>query len=238
MNSKSLLVTFAVGILGSLLIVGPASATLIDVIYNGLVVAGSSTDDLGLFGPAGGDLTGDAFTATFHMDTSKGIPLFTSSENYIHGGTIYGADSPMITATLEINGKSVALGGDYNASVQAFLGYPGIANQQSHVVADASNTILLDVTNAHGASLGNIPFTIDVPLVFNFDSSDIGGGLASFHSGALGTSLSLGPTELIYEYPSPNGAVPEPSIWTMLLFGFAALGAFGYRNSRRPQRFW
>jgi hypothetical protein len=29
-------------------------------------------------------------------------------------------------------------------------------------------------------------------------------------------------------------AVPEPSTWAMLLFGFAGLGYFGYRGRRTP----
>jgi hypothetical protein len=42
----------------------PASATIIDVIYKGSVIDGSGPDDLGLFGPVGGSLVGDAFVAT------------------------------------------------------------------------------------------------------------------------------------------------------------------------------
>ena len=122
-------------------------------------------------GPPGADLTGDAFVATFNMDTSKGSNLSTPLENYINGGAIYGLESPMIQATLEIKGKSATIDGGYNGSVQAFLGYPGIANQQSHVVADAAgNTLLLAVSDANFASIGNIPFTIDVPLDFVFGS--------------------------------------------------------------------
>jgi hypothetical protein len=141
----------------------------------------------------------------------------------------------MIKATLEINGKNATISGDYNGSVQAFLGYPGIANQQSHEVADgSSNSLLLVVSDANAASIGNIPFTIDVPLVFTFDSSDIGWGQALFHSGGLSTALSLGPTQLIYQFPS-TAAAPEPSTWAMMLLGFSGLGVFGYRKARRLQ---
>jgi PEP-CTERM motif len=215
----------------------PASATIIDVIYKGSVINGSGTDDLGLFGPAGASLVGDAFVATFEMDTSKGTNASTATENYIFGGTVYGpgVDSPMLKATLEINGKTADVGTGLSDSVQSFLGQPGIANQQSHVASNGTNSILLDVMDANLASVGNIPFTIDVPLTFNFDSSDIGGGFATFGAGGTSsTSLSLGPTQLIYEFPSTDvPGTPEPSTWAMMLLGFAGLGYAGFK--RRPR---
>ena len=213
----------------------PASATVIDVIYNGFVINGSGTDDLGLFGPAGASLVGDAFVATFEMDTSKGINASTATENFIFGGSVYGpgVDSPMLKATLEINGKTADVGTGLSDSVQSFLGQPGIANQQSHEASRGTNSILLDVSDANFASVGNIPFTIDVPLTFNFDSSDIGGGFATFGAGGTSsTSLSLGPNQLIYQFPSTDGggAVPEPSTWAMILLGFAGLGYAGFKR--------
>jgi hypothetical protein len=187
-----------------------ASATLIDVIYKGVVKDG--TDGIGLFGSPGAELTGDAFVATFNMDTSKSNNLSTPAENLIEGGTVYSVDSPMITVTFEINGISHSISGGDNGTVQSFLGQPGVANQQTHVASDtAGNSVLLNVTDAEFASVGNIPFTIDVPLDFVFTSSEIGQAGATFRSGALGTGLDLRPTELIYQYPSTDGgggAVP------------------------------
>jgi hypothetical protein len=201
-----------------------ASATIIDVIYNGLVLDGSGPDDLGLFGPAGASLIGHNFVATFEMDISKGIPLFTATKNYIHGGSVYGVDSPMLSATLEIDGKAADVGTGLSDSVQSFLGQPGVANQQSHAASSASNSILLDVISSSPASVGNVPFTIDVPLTFSFDASVIGGGEAFFNVGAISTSLSLGPTQLIYQYPSPKRIVPQRSNLALMLLGLVGRG--------------
>ena len=225
-------ILFAAGFIalgGSAATCSPASATLIDVIYKGFVANGTP-DYIGLFGPPGADLTGDAFTATFAMDTSKGNSLFTPTETLIEGGTVYSIDSPMIWASLQINGKTETISGEGNGAVQTLLGASWAANQQSHFAADGTNSMLLYVTDANGASVGNIPFTIDVPLVFPFDSSDVGGGSAYFHNGDLATSLDLGPTELIYQYPSVG--VPEAATWAMLMVGFSGLGALGYRKAR------
>ena len=209
----------------------PASATIIDVIYKGSVIEGSGPDDLGLFGAVGGSLVGDAFIATFEMDTSKGNNLSTPTENLIEGGIAYGVDSPMLKATLEINGMTADVGIGTSGTVQSFLGQPGVANQQTHIV-QGTNLMLLNVSDASGASVGNIPFTIDVPLTFTLDSSDTGFGQANFSSSGITTALSLSPTQLIYQYPSPDGAAPEPSTWAMMLLGFAGLGYAGYRKAK------
>jgi opacity protein-like surface antigen len=211
-----------------------ASATIIDVIYKGSVIEGSGPDDLGLFGAVGGSLVGDAFIATFEMDTSKGNNLSTPTENLIEGGIVYGVESPMLSATLEINGKTADVGIGTSGTVQSFLGQPGVTNQQTHLV-QGINVMLLNVSDTSGASVGNIPFTIDVPFTFTLDTSDAGFGEANFSSSGISTALSLGPTQLIYQYPSPDGAAPEPSTWAMMLIGFVGLGYAGYRKTREPR---
>jgi PEP-CTERM motif len=232
MDLKLLMATGFLGLAGSVGACAPASATLIDVIYKGTVHSGD--DEIGLFGPAGADLAGDSFVATFEMDTSKGTNSSTPTANNITGGVFYGTESPMIAATLEINGKSYTVDGGYKGGVESALDDPLMPNlQYQHASDAASNSLALEVENASGASGGNIPFTIDVPFDFVLTSSDTGSGGAQFHSGGLITGLDLAPTELIYQYPSP-GAVPEPSTWAMLLVGFGGLGLFGCRKTQRP----
>jgi hypothetical protein len=194
------------------------------VIYKGFVLDGSGPDDLGLFGPAGARLIGHSFVATFEMDTSKGVGRFTATENYIHGGSLYGVDSPMLSATVELDGKIADVGTGLSDSVQSFLGQPGVANQQIHTASSRSNSILLDVISASPAFPGNIPFTIDIPLAFSFNASVIGGGEAFFNGGPISTSLSLGPTQLIYQYPSSRGVVPRRSNLAMRLLGLVGRG--------------
>jgi hypothetical protein len=194
------------------------------VIYKGSVIDGSGADDLGLFGPVGANLIGHTFVATFEMDISKGVPRFTATKNHIHGGSLYGVDSPMVGATLEINGRIADVGTGFSDSVQSFLGQPGVANQQNHEASCASNSIVLDVINASLAPLGIIPLTIDAPFTLNFDSSVIGGGEAFFNIGTVSTSLSLGPTQLIYRHSKPERTVPAPTNWAMRLLGLVGLG--------------
>ena len=130
----------------------------------------------------------------------------------------------MLSATLEIDGKKADIGTGLSDSVQSFLGQPGVANQQNHAASSASNSILLDVISASPGSTGSIPFTIDIPLTFSFDARVIGGGEAFFSVGAISTSLSLGPTQLIYRTSLKRGNRP------------AALETG--RKAARPHRAW
>src|ERR1017187_5968153 len=59
-------------------IVSPASAEIVTLTYTGTVVdAGTGQlDNSGLFGPAGSSLVGDAYTAVYVFDTTKGGSVF------------------------------------------------------------------------------------------------------------------------------------------------------------------
>jgi hypothetical protein len=48
-----------------------------------------------------------------------------------------------------------------------------------------------------------------------------------------GSSFSI---DFAARAPAGGGAAPEPSTWAMAVIGFAALGAAGYRSSRKSQR--
>jgi hypothetical protein len=213
---------------------------MIDAVYTGFVGFGLSTDAIGLFGPVGADLRGDEFTAKFELDTSKGIPTYPipPTENYRYGGSDYGSESssPVIEATLTINSDTVTINSDADGSVQAFNGhaYPSV-NSQIHYGQDtADNYLMLQAWDAKGSSTGNIPLTIDVPFSLIFGSADTGTGEAHFVTGSgvgrLYTTIgNLTPTSLRYEWP----AVPEPSTWTIVLIGFAAVSFVGCRGRNR-----
>jgi hypothetical protein len=48
-----------------------------------------------------------------------------------------------------------------------------------------------------------------------------------------GSSFSM---DFAVRAPAGPGAAPEPSAWAMAVIGFAALGAAGYRSSRKSRR--
>jgi hypothetical protein len=215
----------------------PAWATVIDAIYKGTISSG--TDGLGLFGPAGGDLTGDAFVVTFEYDTTKGNWVVqTAMENLIEGGIVYGDSSPMLKAIVEINGvDGPVIDGADNGTIQTFAGYPGINNQVYHGATDTDIVDSVSVYKTASSSVGDIPLTIDVPLTVTFASTDVGGGSAIWHVGGNATQASFNAASLTYAYPS-SGTAPEPSTWAMMLVGFAGLGYIGLRKATGMQARW
>jgi hypothetical protein len=109
----------AVGLLAG---ISNASADVVTVTWTGTVYDTSATDTNGYFG--GGNIAGDAFTATLVYDTATpGSVLSLGSANQVlSGGTVYasqpvnGLVSPVQSASLTINGQTLSWTGVYLGS--------------------------------------------------------------------------------------------------------------------------
>lgn len=108
---KSLLATLAMAIaLGA----APAQALVVQQTYTGSVVSGA--DVQGLFGVAGADLAGQAFTAVFTVDLSRGNTstgpiggpgsFVQQAGGSDPGDPFLGAPTPLLSATLSIGGSA------------------------------------------------------------------------------------------------------------------------------------
>ncbi len=86
----------------------PALADVYTVTYTGAVDLGHDT--YGLFGAAGTNLYGDAFTATFTYDPSQFGTAYQSNNQggltQAYGGSRYGNTDPLLSATLTIAGAT------------------------------------------------------------------------------------------------------------------------------------
>lgn len=106
----------AVAAVGALIsICQPATADAATYVYTGKL--GSGVDGQGLFGVAGGSLGGVDFTATFVRQDAWALPediVFNGTDSGISGN---GVHSP-VTATLTINGHTVAIGGGSGEQLQ------------------------------------------------------------------------------------------------------------------------
>lgn len=98
--------------------VTPAKAALIDVTWTGTVSSGD-VGTAGAFGIqdqfSGNELAGQAFTATYRFDTTVGSLVTTATSADLRGGSQFGAGtfaSPVVSATLTINGVTVSFGSD------------------------------------------------------------------------------------------------------------------------------
>jgi hypothetical protein len=119
-----------------------ASATIVKVEYTGVVRSG--TDDGGLFGPQGADLTHMPFVLDFIFDTTIGVVTRQPTLNVIEGGSDLGSPfdiSPNLSAQIEIDGKSSPkIVGSFFSVMQAANGDSSNINQQLHSASDGLNT--------------------------------------------------------------------------------------------------
>ena len=209
--------------------VSPASATLVDVTYWGTVHSGY--DKTGVFGPAGADLSGDSYVANYVFNTALGIITNEPGWQGAQGGSFFSptnpagpnfAASPLVSASVTINGHSVNIGGSYISEIAGGPGGGGEAAYAETTYSESWDTI--DPNPAFPSSITG-PFTYDIPAFAGTAGFFV---IATDGENAQATIYSL--TRLTIE---PVEAVPEPSTWAMMLIGFAGLGYAGYRRAKR-----
>ncbi|HEX4710211.1 PEPxxWA-CTERM sorting domain-containing protein [Phenylobacterium sp.] len=203
-----------------------ANAEILTATFAGVVVSVQGGDILGLFGPPGSDLVGQAVTATYRIDDSKGVSSYNPPlSSVIFGGPAFGTQSPIAT-TLTIGGKSLVIAGTYES--QANQSGPASGSPSvGYSTDDRSSTQdgFIDVSSAN--YLNNIltsydyhiapPYATDPNLSYGLLNENVfvGGNWTG-----AGTVMWL-PTSFTF---SVSSDVPEPSSWAMLLLGFAATG--------------
>ena len=190
----------------------PASAKIVTFIYDARMVDG--LDDLGLFGPVGGDLTGDFVRAVFEFDTVLGLrgplpasPPTPAATDSVIGGSNIGIPSPLVSATITVNGVTITIGGDLAAAAATSTG--------NYVLSEAvgQNLNFLDAVN----EAPDAPASLDTP--FRPHGLIAGGFFVGDATSANNTSGDF-------------AAVPEPAAWSFLLLGVGCIGS-AMRTTRR-----
>lgn len=225
--------TAATLFLGAAAIGAPAAATIYTATFTGTF--GGAADLAGLFGPAGTDLRGQAFTATYRVDTGvPGVVDFTSGNTrlFYSGEYYYGGLPTAMSATLSANGHSVALTGNYKGSI--------VQENDLTPVSRAGNgdDVFYEVDETdHANRYFSLSFTVaatgfnDIFPTENFAApghySFTGGAVMDnrFSFAADGSNLAYGSlyaTDLVI---AADSSIPEPAAWTLLIAGFALTGA-------------
>lgn len=199
----------------------PAAAGIITVTYTGSFLYG--TDRAGVFGAAGADLTNDTFTALYQFDTNEGQLTLSPTRNALVGGSYWGYATPLVDATLTVNGASIAFGGSYYGHVMSndnggFSDLETGAGEiksgsysfLSFMMTDFSRTLPIDITKSFKSAFGG-----EGSLQYLTSQGVVG---ASGELNASSVSLSV------------SSRVPEESTWGMILCGFAGLGCMAYRR--------
>ena len=201
-----------------------ASAAVFDVTYQGVVTAFDSDynaisapvlDVDNLFG--GGDLAGDAITATYVYDTSLGTSSSTVYNNgatppvdfpgpdvELDGGIGFGTSSPILSATFTIDGHSYSYTPDYYSDVSTGYGVFDFTDQGNDVFGSADTADA--VSGAESETVfSTSPHTPSTNLLGKYSSTGFG-------LGVLDTAFdSVNGSDVVTFGLVSVSAAPEPS---------------------------
>lgn len=199
----------------------PAAAVVKVATYSGTLASGQ--DRTGVFGPAGGDLGGAAFVASFTYDKALGGSQSTdgSTYQYSFGGVADGNGSPIVSASITINGFTKALIGDYYG-----VAYTTTSPFTEHYAVDYVDTPQLFVHS--WVYIDGHPVDAPWSLDQDFGPAPVSGASGHF-------------TIYRYDYTTAQGewadgifdstatywvhGVPEPASWALMIAGFGFIGA-------------
>jgi hypothetical protein len=224
-----------VGILVTTLVFGSSqvSATEVEVTYTG-TITGSDGDNV--FGLTGTNLSSGtySFSASFVADTSLGesVSGFVPDSNGVVGGTLYSVSSPILSASITINGITDTFGAAQAGQLNGLncgvvscpvLGYNSRFTTQA--IAADNTFMLLDV-----ASPGfGLPYSITNPFNYTVQAGDILDG--QFADPTAGTNLSLFATTITLT----DLTTPLPAALPLFATGLGGLGLLGWRRKRKAQ---
>lgn len=212
--------SFVVAAAGLALAANSARASIITLTFDGVVADSGSSgpnadiDRLGLFGPAGTDLSGLAFNAVISFESPDSPGRHEKLPN---------APTTALVEAVTINGVS-------------YSGYDILASQVQYLIGDyvedlgAVKGIALADIQSPGFLLHLDTFVLDP----TFDGSQIviGGGSASPAGGGFLEVSSNGVTDVL-DFRVDRATVspitgltpaPEPAAWALMLLGFGVTG--------------
>lgn len=231
-----------------------AEAAIIKVTATGVVDHG--VDRAGVFGQSGSDLVGQAYSAIFNIDTSKGY--VTGGKEYFEGvGARYysselhnSAEKIAMNASLSIGADSVAIIGSkiatnlYDADLHDDNNY--LYQEVASSIADLNfmdgfNLVYPVAPGGEGGEFHD-PNLNPANLAFSsFGATFYNLGNFSYAGQGGDTNLSLDLLSLTYDVVSAGGgptsftsSAPEPGTWALLLAGVGMVGSALRFGRRRP----
>jgi hypothetical protein len=195
-------------------LVGTAQAAIVTFTYTGEVLSG--VDGGGLFGTAGANLTGLAYSTTYAFDDT--YAKTDSGSVKAVGGIENGQPNPLIYGETTINGISQKLtNGDYLAG----YGVNYTLGKYNNLYYFGTFSSLAAVAGV-GDNIHNACFTAPSPMPHFGVCENHADGY--FRTG--GTELFLSTDFVASSQPFKLGTsyVPEPATWAMMIMGFGLVG--------------
>jgi hypothetical protein len=215
-----------------------AHANITTVTYTGTVASG--TDGTGVFGVAGANLAGDAFTAVFTVNDSVSDELYSSPNlTNLFGGTQDKNQSP-VSAAITIGGQTLAISGSYYGQAwQSTLasGEAELFRQAADVGDNGSVNYDVNLWSKIFSYINPVATVADYnqPESYTVQTGDFGQGSltdiqTSDATGATVVDVTASLDTTSVTIASVVSAVPEPATWGMLTLG---VGMIGFAVRRR-----
>ena len=196
------------------------------VVFTGTVVQGVDA--------AGNDLTGQAYTATYVYDTALGVRTTDPAYDYVYGGSVYGVDSPIVSATVTIDGDTSSVNGDYYGLAYQTDSY--YAQYYAIEYFEDGSGYDYEYLYFNFSDLG-VPVDLEQPYSIDLATSDpnyyygqYGYQNYNYDTGVYESSYAyLGADRVTVSYYNP-APIPLPAGGLMLIGGLGALAALKRRR--------
>jgi hypothetical protein len=213
--------------------VAPARAVLRTATYTARISQFTGQDQgidgAGVFGPVGGNLRGKTAVARFTYDTSLGYSFLFGPNSEGRGSDLNGGQaSPVLTATLTINGQTWnALQGPIGLGDNGSM-YTSVAGNTAHYFNRQlypSNGIYTSSLNLFGCCAGQAPTPGRLADPVAFRPTGVTGTMDfNFYSYASNAYTYRTQLQFVGQGTYRVGGVPEPQAWALLLAGFGLMG--------------
>ncbi|MDE2377079.1 PEPxxWA-CTERM sorting domain-containing protein [Bradyrhizobium sp.] len=223
-------------IVGLILGVVSAHASIVQVTYSGTVVAGS--DARGIFGTINTGVeayVGQSYVAQYVFDTSRATGAFARTSpdnNFVFGGADFVNLSPATSAQVSVNGHTFSFNpiaySQLSGTSQTVDANVQKAYARLHV--DSSHDTLLD-SYVRANDLG--PYTVPLTITENFTYHVLPGQTSISQFITVGGYVTANIDTLTIR--DITTGVPEPSTWALMILGLAGVG-FAARRQRRSLR--